>query len=189
MPCSGILNGFDVVSISAQYAGSSCHFHSFKLNHGAPKSIPRLCDRTVERRFIQRPVQQSQPRLCIWQALRLRGYDGIGSRRALRQAQGRHPIQSLRTAIRIALVTRTLRSLQPDALGRRPRHGGGTGDRSARGGLWSLAGVSRPAHGTSRQAITRKYNPSMLRFPDQSKTLRPCSSRRPDCWFAGHPAN
>ena len=52
------------------------YLHLFERNHGTPQPLPRLCDRTVERRSLRRPIQESQPRLRHGQAVRLCRHDG-----------------------------------------------------------------------------------------------------------------
>ena len=44
------------------------------------------------------------------------GMTGLDPRPAFRQAQGRHPVQPLRERIRLAVITRPVRRLQPDEL-------------------------------------------------------------------------
>jgi len=46
-------------------------FELYEYGDGTPRPLSRLCDRTVERRLIRRPIQESQPRLHHGQAMRL----------------------------------------------------------------------------------------------------------------------
>src|SRR6266850_798334 len=95
--------------------------------------------RAIPRGAAARALSARESGLRRHEAVRVRRHDRHLARRALRQAQGRHPGEPLRHALRPAADAGALSDLQPDAVRWRTRHGSRARDRAARERLRRMA--------------------------------------------------